>query len=386
MTKRIIDWTEGLVADGPLPSRRARVYRVLLALAIIGATAVAILETIPGIWGSWEGWETKGEHVALALMSADYALRLFRAGRQKMDGESKYAALVRYAISPYGIFDVLAVAPFLVGLVLPIPVDMQTLFGVVRVLKLARFSPALETLGVVILSEARPLLSALFIMALLAIFTSTLLYFVERTANPNFSNIPRALWWSIVTLATLGYGDVVPITTLGKVVGSGVAVLGLCMFALPASILASGFNEEMRRQSFVTTWHLVARVPFFSRLPAAQIAEVASLLKPRRATRGEVLVREGDVGESMFFIVSGKVAVHAHIGTIYLKDGSFFGEIALLEQIPRTATVRAATRCQLLVLDARDFQKFTKAYPSVLKVVQETARNRMAELTPSPDP
>jgi voltage-gated potassium channel len=206
-----------------------------------------------------------------------------------------------------------------------------------------------------------------------------LLYFAEREVNPGFASVPHAMWWAVVTLTTLGYGDVVPVTVVGKLLGSVVAVLGLCMFALPASILASGFSEEMKRQNFVSTWHLVAKVPFFARLQATEIAEIASLLKLYRAVRGEVLMREGDTGECMYFIVSGQVEVRGKAGVFVLKTGDFFGEIALIERCPRTATVKAIGRCQLLILDARDFHKFVAHDHALLETIWETARQRMAQ-------
>lgn len=374
----IAEWAKGLVVEGPFPPRRAVVYRALLVIAIVLSTGIAILDTEPELWGDLMAPGHQAVEAALFLLAADYGLRLWLAWERRAEDEPAWLAIWRYASSAYGIFDFLAVVPFMLGEALGLPKDGETVFGVLRVLKLARYSPALETLGAVILAELRPLLSALFIMVLLIVSTSTLLYFVERGVNPGFASVPRAMWYSVVTLATLGYGDVVPITALGKVLGGGVAILGLCMFALPASILASGFTEEMRRQNFVSTWHLVAKVPFFSRLQAAQIAEIASLLKVYRPVRGEVLMREGDVGETMYFIVNGQVEVQGRGGTFVLKSGDFFGEIALIERCPRTATVRAVTRSQLLILEARDFQKFVSGYPNLLEDIRATARSRMA--------
>lgn len=377
-----IVWARAMVAEGPFPPARARLWRLLLLLAILASTAIAVLDTEPGFWGALEPAARQVLHVALLLLAADYAIRLLAAWG---DGEETgWAPLARYAASPYGIFDFMAVVPFVVGEALGLPKDGETIFGILRILKLARYSPALETLGAVILAELRPLMSALFIMVLLIVSTSTLLYFVERGINPSMSSVPQAMWWSVVTLATLGYGDVVPITILGKVLGGGVAILGLCMFALPASILASGFTEEMRRQNFVATWHLVAKVPFFTCLQATQIAEIASLLKVYRAVRGEVIVREGDVGETMYFIVNGQVEVAARSGTFVLKPGDFFGEIALLERCKRTATVKAAGRCQLLVLDSREFHRFMAGYPALMEVIRDTARARMAQAAERP--
>jgi voltage-gated potassium channel len=379
-------WFYGLIGEGPFLPRRAAIYRASLVICIVLSTAIAIIDTVPDAWIGYEGMVAAAGGVFLAVLSFDYILRLLVARKQRGEGETGLAAMVRYALSPYGIFDFLAVVPFLVGEASTlIGHDGETVFGIVRFLKLARYSPALETLGVVVLHELRPLLAALFIMLILAISASTLLYFTERAANPAMSSVPAAMWWAIVTLATVGYGDVVPITALGKMLGSVVAVLGLCMFALPASILASGFAEEMKRQNFVSTWHLVAKVPFFQRLQASQIAEIAGLLKLSRAIKGEVLMREGDTGESMYFIVNGQVEVKGKAGTFILKSGDFFGEIALIERCPRTATVKAISRCQLLILDARDFHKFVAHDHALLEVIWETARARMAQAEQAQD-
>jgi voltage-gated potassium channel len=376
---RLDEWVQGLLADGPMAPRRAQLYRWMLTLAILGSTAIAIINTAPDPWGGFAPLAALAERGGLAVMTLDYVLRLRRAFADHGEDESGWAAVGRYAFSPYGVFDFLAVVPFLLSEVVGISRDADTVFGILRFFKLARFSPALETLGAVILTELRPLLAALFIIVMLAISAATVLYFAERGANPLFASVPQALWWAIVTLTTVGYGDVVPITALGRMLGAVVAVLGLCMFALPASILASGFTEEMRRHDFVANWQLVAKVPFFAKLSAGQIAEIAALLKPHRAVRGEVVMREGDMGESMYFIVNGQVEGTSHGHTFTLKAGDFFGEIALIERCPRTATVKALTRCMFLILDVRDFQKFVAGYPDLLVVIWETARQRMAQ-------
>ncbi len=372
------EWGRGLLAEGPLASRPARIYRWLLMVAILASTVIAIVDTMPDPWGRFAPLAALAGRGFLALMTLDYLLRLRHAYIESRDDDGGLAGLWRYALSTYGIFDFLAAVPFLLGAAMGMPRDAETVFGILRFLKLARFSPALATLGAVILTELRPLLSALFIIVLLAISAATMLYFAERGSNPAFASVPRALWWAIVTLTTVGYGDVVPLTPYGKMLGAVVAVLGLCMFALPASILASGFAEEMRRHDFVANWQLVAKVPFFAKLSAAQIAEIAALLKPHRAVKGEVVMREGDMGEAMYFIVNGQVSGNSGGQPFTLKSGDFFGEIALIERCPRTATVKAATRCLFLILEVRDFQKFVAGYPDLLVLIWETARQRLA--------
>jgi voltage-gated potassium channel len=380
------EWVKGLIAEGPFPPKRAVVFRAILVTSIVLSTAIAIIDTVPDIWVPYQAPVQGFGAVLLAVLSADYVLRLFAAAMTPDEDEAVGKAVIRYALSPYGIFDFMAVVPFLLGEAFNLPHDGETVFGILRFLKLARYSPALETLGIVVLHEMRPLLASLFIMLLLAVSASTMLYFAERTVNPGFASVPAAMWWAIVTLSTVGFGDVVPSTPLGKMLGSVVAVLGLCMFALPASILASGFSEEMKRQNFVSTWHLVAKVPFFTKLQASQIAEIAGLLKLSRAIKGEVLMREGDTGECMYFIVNGQVEVKGKAGTFILKTGDFFGEIALIERCPRTATIKAISRCQLLILDARDFHKFVAHDHALLEVIWETARQRMAMDPHAPPP
>lgn len=367
-------WLQGTLSGEPMAPKRAGFYRLVLITAILCFTALTAIDTIPGIWGDTDGNIRLLGQSCLVLLALDYLIRLTAAA----GGGNVLAGVAGYVFGVYGVFDLLAFAPVMAGAMLGWPRDVETAFGILGFLKLARYSPALETLGAVLMSELRPLASAMFIMCLLVLLTSTVLYFVERDINPGMGSIPQAMWWSVVTLATLGYGDVVPVSPLGKVLGTGVAVLGLGMFALPASILASGFTEEMRRQNFVNTWHLVAKVPFFSGLQASQIAQLAALLKLVRVIKGEHVVRAGDEGDCMYFIVSGQVEVSGPAGTFILKGGDFFGEIALLERRPRTATVRALSRCQLLVLDARDFQQFTASSPEILETIRRTAQSRLS--------
>jgi voltage-gated potassium channel len=280
----------------------------------------------------------------------------------------------------YDLVDLLAVVPFYFELALATPADFDTVLGIVRFLKLARYSPALETLGAVVSREIKPLLSATFILSLLMLGSSTVLYLVERSVNSNFTSVPSTMWWSVATLTTVGYGDAVPITPLGKVLGGVVALLGIGMFALPASILATGFAEEIKRRDFLHTWHMVAKVPFLAGLDAGDIAAITALLKSWAVAPGDVIIRAGDVGDRMYFIVSG--LVEADFGgaqPALLDAGDFFGEIALIRNSPRTATVTARSRCQLLVLDVKDFQRFLASSPQIGEIIADAAARRLKE-------
>jgi len=128
------------------------------------------------------------------------------------------------------------------------------LFRLIRVLKIGRYSTSLRTLVNVFKRKKEELIISVFSMFLLLIIVSSLMYLIEHNAQPEvFSSIPASMWWGIITLTTVGYGDVYPVTIVGKFCGSFIALLGIGLFALPAGILASGFAEEIHRKKVDTT-------------------------------------------------------------------------------------------------------------------------------------
>ena len=227
-------------------------------------------------------------------------------------------------------------------------------------------------------NERRSLMSALLFMLILLVFASSLMHVIEQSAQPEaFANIPDAMWWAVVTLTTVGYGDISPITPFGKLLGAVVTILGVGTFALPAGILASGFAQEMSKHNFIINWNIVAKVPLFATLQARQIAEIAALLQPRIAVPQEIIASKGEIGDAMYFIVSGRVDVELETESIELKGGDFFGEISLIEHGPRTATVIAKTSCQLLALWVGDFHELMERHPDILVDVERTAKERL---------
>jgi voltage-gated potassium channel len=211
----------------------------------------------------------------------------------------------------------------------------------------------------------------------------TLQYVFEREAQPDsFGSIPAALWWTIVTLTTTGYGDVVPATLPGRVLAGAVMVCGIAVFGLWAGILASSFSEELRRRDFLRAWDLVARVPFLHALGAGAIADVSRLLRPQEVGAGTAVVRRGQRGDCMFFIVDGEVEVALDRGPLRLGSGDFFGEIALVTAGPRSATVSATRPTTLLVLDVADFRELAARRPELTAAVEAEAARRLVPAAP----
>ena len=207
------------------------------------------------------------------------------------------------------------------------------------------------------------------------------MHLAEQHAQPEkFGSIPEALWWAVITLTTVGYGDVYPITPLGKMIAGLTAVIGLVMLALPVGLIATGFAEDIHRREFVVTWSMVARVPLFASLDAAQIGEIIHYLRAQTAESGSIIVRKGEPGTAMYFIAGGAVEIELPQRRLRLDEGQFFGEMAILRSMRRTATVRALVATKLLVLDADDFHVLMERHPEIARRVSDASDEREREL------
>lgn len=357
-----------------------RLLSTFLVLTIFASVGAEILSSLPDLGEEWKGELWLFDLATAFVFLAEYGLRIWvcvEDPRERFHGHP-VAGRLRYMATPKGLIDLVAVLPLFLSLFL---VGDFGFLKLARLLKLLRYSQALDTLVDVVKFERKVLLSAGIVMLVLWVLVSSLMYYIERDAQPQaFGSIPAAMWWGVVTLATVGYGDVVPHTQLGKLIGGFSAVAGLCMFALPAGILASAFSQEMKKRDFVITWTMVAKVPLFSGLNAQIIADIAGLFAPKVAVPGERLVRKGDPADAMFLIVSGEVEVDVGEVPVRLKAGDFFGEIALLSKTARTATVRAVSSCQLLVLDSSDFESLLAVHPDLRETISRVAKQRMAEI------
>lgn len=358
-----------------------KLYRTILIVVILATVLLALLNNNPSIDLQYKDIMYPLQNLFYFIIFFDFLLRIIGSLNEydmESISESKhYDTLRGYLFSYYGIIDLVATIPFLMLLLRFHDEDIITVLSIMTLLKLARFSPALIILKDVIVSERKSLLAALYLMMILTFSISTILYFIERNINPNgFKTLLDSIWWAIITLSTVGYGDVVPITPLGKLLGGIAAITGFGMFALPAGILANGFADEIRRLRDMTNWKMVAKVPLFSNLEFGVIADITKLLHIKRFRKDELIIRENDKGNSMYFILEGSVIVHKQELHVVLSEGDFFGEIALLKNIPRTATIRAKSRCELLELTAYDFQNFFKKQPELLKEIEKVAALR----------
>ena len=274
-------------------------------------------------------------------------------------------ARLEYAFSSLGIIDLMAFLPSAIALTVG-DRPALVLFGMLPFFKLVRYSPALRSLLAALHAERRTLFGCVVILTGAVLLFATLLYAIEHKVQPDkFGTIPQAMWWAIVTLGTVGYGDVVPVTPLGKIVSVFAIVVGFAMIALPVAIVSRAFTDEVRRRDFIVTWAMLARVPLFSHLGASEIVDIMRLLRAQTIEAGEVLVRRGDPASSMYFITAGEVEIELPSQRVRLSNGTFFGEIALLHRTKRSGTVTATRKTKLLALDAQDFHALIERLPDL---------------------
>jgi len=233
-----------LAPPGDLASKICDLF--IMTLIFINLVAVA-LETVDSIWLEYQVYLENFERFSMIVFTIEYALRLWSCTVVE-EFKDPVRGRIKFIFTPLSIIDLLAILPFYLPLLIP---DLRfvrslRLFRLLRILKLSRYNESLRTLGHVIKSKKEDLIVIFSTVLILLFLASSMIYFVEHEAQPEaFPNIPESMWWGVITLTTVGYGDVYPVTFMGKLLGALLAILGIGIFALPAGILASGFSEEM---------------------------------------------------------------------------------------------------------------------------------------------
>jgi voltage-gated potassium channel len=389
---RIRNWRRRVyqvLEQGPVGDRASVVVdRLLVLLIIVNLVAVA-LESMPQLHDRYLLLFDTIEFVSLVVFTAEYLLRIWSSVEYGPHRHmSPTAASLRVILSPAGLADLVAVLPFWFAPFVPSDLRVLQVLRVVRFFKIARYSPAMRSLLDVLYRERRALFGCLVITLGTALVSAALMHLAEGRVQPDkLGTIPDALWWAIVTLGTIGYGDVVPITTVGKLIATATIFLGLIMIALPVGIIATAFAEQVHRRDFIVTWAMIARVPLFAELDAAEITDIMELLRAQVAEAGQVIVRAGEPAHSMYFIASGEVEIAVRHERLQLGVGQFFGEVAVLRRARRSATVTALSRTSLLVLDAQDLHALMQRDPRVAERIKDVVQKRVGHeaVTPKGD-
>ena len=221
----------------------------IMGLIVLNVFAV-VLETVDWLYALYAPIFHAFDLFSVAVFTIEYILRIWSCTINPKFKDPFFGRL-RFMITPFALVDLMAVLPFYLPFAFPELRFMRAfrLFRLFRILKLARYSESLQTFVDVLRLKKEELMIMFFAITILLIISSSLVYEAENEAQPEaFSSIPAAMWWGVVTLGTVGYGDMFPVTPMGKLIGSFVVILGIGLFALPTGILASGFAEVLAKR------------------------------------------------------------------------------------------------------------------------------------------
>lgn len=227
-----------------------RVVAVILLILIFINTAAVVLETVDEYRMFYGSIFDAVEWVSIAVFTVEYVLRLWIAPLNPKYSKP-VTGRIKYAFSLMALVDLLSIIPAFLPFIFP--ADLRVIrflrtFRLFRLLKMSRYVESLNTLDNVVRAKKEELTVTAAMILMLLLFSSSLIYLVENEVQPDkFPSIPAAMWWGVATLTTVGYGDIYPVTAIGKIFSGFIAFLGIGMFALPTGILASGFAEEINK-------------------------------------------------------------------------------------------------------------------------------------------
>ena len=238
-----------------LGDRTSKIWDLsLFGLVVLNLIAVA-LESVPTLQINYGSWFYSFEIFSVIVFTVEYVARVWSAPakRDHENGETGLKARMRYIFSFYGLIDLVAILPFYIQAFFP-GLDLRVLraLRLLRILKLNHYNSALDDLFGAIIEEKKSFLTTLYIFSVAFVLSSSLIYYAEHKVQPeDFRSIPDAMYWSIITLTTVGYGDVSPITVFGKSIAAITAIFGVVVVALLTGIVANAFANQVARRKAI---------------------------------------------------------------------------------------------------------------------------------------
>ena len=231
---------------------KASIYTDIFLITLIILNIVAVvLETVDSIYLGYEYSFLIFERVSTFIFLVEYIIRVWVSVEaiKKKNTLSKFMIRIKYMITWAAIIDLLAVLSGLLPMIFEIDLRILRALRMLRLLKFSRYFKVMNLLLGVLKEERQSFFAAMFLLTIAMLIASTGIYIFEKDAQPDkFGSIPEAMWWAVATLTTVGYGDVTPITAMGKIFGALITIIGIGTVALPSGILASGFSDQLKRR------------------------------------------------------------------------------------------------------------------------------------------
>jgi len=239
------------ILETPAGGRPGRSIDAFLVALIVSNVVLVTLHTVHALAMRYGSYFHLFELFSVIVFSVEYILRVWIC-TQNPSYRHPVFGRIKYVFSPFAIIDLIAIAPFYLPMLIPIDLlfmRILRLFRLLRLLKLGRYSESIRMMGGLLKSRKEEIAVSLTMSVTLLLIASALMYFIENAAQPEaFSSIPAAMWWGAMTMTTVGYGDVYPVTPAGKVLAGVIALLGISLFILPASIIAATYAAEIQRR------------------------------------------------------------------------------------------------------------------------------------------
>ncbi|MGX1307113.1 voltage-gated potassium channel [Amorphus suaedae] len=384
-----------LESDGS-PDPWALALRYALIALVIFNVVIGLAATSPEIRGGNEPLFIAIELVTLVLFAIEYAARIWSAVEHpRYHGLPHWKARLRYALTPAALIDAMVILPLAVAPFVAIDLSSFLFLRVVRLLKLFRYSSGMAALGEAVFAERRALLACTVILVAVVLISATSITHAERSAQPEiFGSIVKSLWWAVVTITTVGYGDAVPVTPLGRFIAVATMVVGFAFIALPTAILSSSFAEVIRRRDFTITWGMIGRVPAFASLDAATIVRIMPRLVARTYHAGDIVVhlheapadlhilvfgtlegepmppdRQDDEAEAAGDVPADGAASDEPPEPVIFREGDMFGGPIVLTDLGTDGPVVATVTARLLILPEDDLRVIARRRPDIFAVL-----------------
>jgi len=365
-----------LLEEGELTSVVGRIAQALLITLIIANVVAVALETIPSIYAHWHVLFRDFERFSVGAYTVEYIVRMWSSVEDpRIAARGPINGRISFALRPLMLVDLLAFAPSYLSFIFPIDLRVLRIFRLFRLVKLARYSHALPALLGVLYAERSALFASGILLVSTMCVTGEVMHLAEGDAQPKvLGTLPDAMYWAITTLTTVGYGDVVPITPLGKFVAGITEVLGLLLFALPIGIIANGFVSGLNRRRFAITWSTLKQQPLFDGFDVTAMGDLMESVKADIVPEHGQITLAGEPASAMFLMVSGTARADGDDAKDVLQAGAVIGPEALHHQATYMQTITARTTVRVMVLSHEDLRRLARKNPLLRQRVEAAIR------------